>query len=169
MNLVIWDIESSNANTDFRSIIEIGGILGDENLKDVDANWYKNLPIIVKLKLPPSKEFGSEIQEIIYKKNDNGKYELNTFCNIIDTVGPEPNSLFPENVVSVSEPMVFRDITVVQVSLTPFQYNPVTKTLRIYTEIVISVIADGPGEINVITNPSNKIKLLVSNTTIGCY
>ena len=27
MNLVIWDIESSNANTDFGSIIEIGGIL----------------------------------------------------------------------------------------------------------------------------------------------
>ena len=36
MNLVIWDIESSNANTDFGSIIEIGGILVDENLKEID-------------------------------------------------------------------------------------------------------------------------------------
>ena len=36
MNLVIWDIESSNANTDFGSIIEIGGILVDENLKEKD-------------------------------------------------------------------------------------------------------------------------------------
>ena len=36
MNLVIWDIESSNANTDFGSIIEIGGVLVDENLKEKD-------------------------------------------------------------------------------------------------------------------------------------
>ena len=34
MNLVIWDIESSNANPDFGSIIEIGGVLVDENFKE---------------------------------------------------------------------------------------------------------------------------------------
>ena len=33
MNLAIWDIESSSASTDFGSIIEIGGILVDENFK----------------------------------------------------------------------------------------------------------------------------------------
>ena len=36
MNLVFWDIESSSANTDFGSIIEIGGILVDENFKEKD-------------------------------------------------------------------------------------------------------------------------------------
>ena len=36
MNLAIWDIESSNANTDFGSIIEIGGILVDKNFKEKD-------------------------------------------------------------------------------------------------------------------------------------
>ena len=36
MNLVIWDIESSSAITDFGSIIEIGGILVDENFKEKD-------------------------------------------------------------------------------------------------------------------------------------
>ena len=45
MNLVIWDIESSNANTDFGSIIEIGGILVDENLKEKDRfNLICRLP-----------------------------------------------------------------------------------------------------------------------------
>ncbi len=45
MNLVIWDIESSNANTDFGSIIEIGGILVDENLKEKDRfNFRCRLP-----------------------------------------------------------------------------------------------------------------------------
>ncbi len=36
MNLAIWDIESSSANTDFGSIIEIGGILVDQNFKEKD-------------------------------------------------------------------------------------------------------------------------------------
>jgi len=36
LNLVIWDIESSSASTDFGSIIEIGGILFDKNFKEKD-------------------------------------------------------------------------------------------------------------------------------------
>ena len=52
------------ANKFLTFLITLQKYVGDENLKDVDANWYENLPIIVKLKLPPSKEFGSEIQEI---------------------------------------------------------------------------------------------------------
>ena len=36
MNLVIWDIESSSASTDFGSIIEIGGILVDEKFNEKD-------------------------------------------------------------------------------------------------------------------------------------
>tara|TARA_Y100001970_G_C14251283_1_gene872083 strand:+ start:2052 stop:3485 length:1434 start_codon:yes stop_codon:yes gene_type:complete len=36
MNLAIWDIESSSASTDFGSIIEIGGILVDENFVEKD-------------------------------------------------------------------------------------------------------------------------------------
>ncbi len=36
MNLAIWDIESSSASTDFGSIIEIGGILVDENFREKD-------------------------------------------------------------------------------------------------------------------------------------
>ena len=36
MNLGIWDIESSSASTDFGSIIEIGGILLDQNFKEKD-------------------------------------------------------------------------------------------------------------------------------------
>ena len=36
MNLAIWDIESSSSSTDFGSIIEIGGILLDQNFKEKD-------------------------------------------------------------------------------------------------------------------------------------
>ena len=36
MNLAVWDIESSSTSTDFGSIIEIGGILLDQNFKEKD-------------------------------------------------------------------------------------------------------------------------------------
>jgi len=36
MNLAIWDIESSSAATDWASIIEIGGVLVDQNFKEID-------------------------------------------------------------------------------------------------------------------------------------
>ena len=36
MNLVIWDIESSSSSTTWGSIIEVGGILVDQNFKELD-------------------------------------------------------------------------------------------------------------------------------------
>ena len=43
MNLAIWDIESSSASTDFGSIIEIGGILFDENFYVVYIHKINNI------------------------------------------------------------------------------------------------------------------------------
>ena len=36
MNLAIWDIESSSSSVTFGSIIEVGGILADQNFKEID-------------------------------------------------------------------------------------------------------------------------------------
>ena len=48
MNLAIWDIESSSASTDFGSIIEIGGVLVDENFKEKDRfNLRCSLPCLL--------------------------------------------------------------------------------------------------------------------------
>ena len=45
MNLAIWDVESSSSSTDFGSIIEIGGILVDENFLEKDRfNFRCRLP-----------------------------------------------------------------------------------------------------------------------------
>jgi len=45
MNLAIWDIESSSANTSWGSIIEVGGILVDANFKELDRfNFRCRLP-----------------------------------------------------------------------------------------------------------------------------
>ena len=45
MNLAIWDIESSSANTSWGGIIEVGGILVDPNFKELDRfNFRCRLP-----------------------------------------------------------------------------------------------------------------------------
>ena len=63
MNLAIWDIESSSASTDFGSIIEIGGILVDENFKEKDRfNLRCRLPagnLHLRLNLSFSLKFSS--------------------------------------------------------------------------------------------------------------
>ena len=55
----------------------------------------------------------------------------------------DQNMIFPDQVATVSEPMVFRDLVMVQVSLTPFQYNPVTKELMIIHSADIELVESG--------------------------
>ena len=55
----------------------------------------------------------------------------------------QKDELFPPNIATVSDPIVFRDITMVQVSITPFQYNPISKTLISIQEIDIELVESG--------------------------
>ena len=50
---------------------------------------------------------------------------------------------YPPEIATVSEPMVFRDIVMVQVSLTPFQYNPVSKTMTIINDAELELVESG--------------------------
>lgn len=49
------------------------------------------------------------------------------------------DKFFPENIVSLREPFILRDYRGQTVIANPFQYNPVTKVLRVYTDIVVRV------------------------------
>jgi len=55
----------------------------------------------------------------------------------------QQNKLFPENIATISEPMVMRDMVMVQVGLTPFQYNPVTEELIVIQSAEIELIESG--------------------------
>ncbi len=54
---------------------------------------------------------------------------------------------YPENHVLVSEPTDMRGVDIVNIGVTPFQYNPVTKELTVYTELDIRIeFVGGNGE-----------------------
>ncbi|MFA5404783.1 MAG: C25 family cysteine peptidase [Ignavibacteria bacterium] len=49
------------------------------------------------------------------------------------------NALYPESPVKISAPGKIRGLDVVMLGITPFQYNPVTKELIVYTDIKVEV------------------------------
>ena len=59
----------------------------------------------------------------------------------------QQNQLFPQSIATISDPIIFRDITMVQVSITPFQYNPATKTLIAIQEMEIQLVENGNTEV----------------------
>ena len=50
------------------------------------------------------------------------------------------NRSFPANIAKLSEPIVMRDLVMIQVSLTPFQYNPISKELTIIQNAEIILV-----------------------------
>ena len=50
------------------------------------------------------------------------------------------NAFYPGNLASVSTPFIFRTTRGITTSFYPFQYNPVTKILRVYKNISIKII-----------------------------
>ena len=51
------------------------------------------------------------------------------------------NKFFPESLASLREPFIARDMRGQTVIIYPFQYNPVTKTLRVYEQITVELYA----------------------------
>ncbi len=59
--------------------------------------------------------------------------------------GPEyrTDAFYPSNIVELNEPYIARDYRGQAIILYPFQYNPVTKVLRVYTKVRVKVSPSG--------------------------
>jgi len=59
----------------------------------------------------------------------------------------EQNAFFPGTLATLTETFIMRDVRGITIFAYPVQYNPVTKVLRIYSEITVTVnYTDQPGE-----------------------
>ncbi len=58
----------------------------------------------------------------------------------------EADTFYPENPVRLSEQGQIRGVDVVTIGITPFQYNPVSKVLTVYTELDIRISFNGGTE-----------------------
>jgi hypothetical protein len=56
------------------------------------------------------------------------------------------DAFWPGDLAQLEEPFIMRDFRGQTITIFPFQYNPVTQTLRVYTDIVVEVSSTGnPG------------------------
>lgn len=74
--------------------------------------------------------------------------------------GPEylQNKFYPEHIAKLQTPYILRDYRGQPITFYPFQYNPITKVLRVYSEINVKIsVAQGVG-INPFYRPITHIK-----------
>ena len=68
------------------------------------------------------------------------------------------DSFYPEQIASLGEPYVLRDHGIV-VEVNAIQYNPIRKTLRVYTSVTVEVRSIGPSDINVLVPRTGRSQL----------
>jgi gingipain R len=82
------------------------------------------------------------------KRNINPEDVAYTFGDVYNT-----NAFYPAELVTISEPYNLRNTRGISVGFSPYQYNPVTKTLRVYQNIRAKVLINQTEEgINELTN-----------------
>ena len=91
---------------------------------------YRSMSIVQNVDLLPATpiKFDTDNSPNTYEKN----------LNIYNT-----DAFFPAQPVTVSEPFSMRGVQTVAVTVTPYQYNPVTKELRVYDNLQFDVRFDG--------------------------
>lgn len=71
----------------------------------------------------------------------------------------ENNAFFPAMLARLDEPYIHRDVRGQNIMVYPYTYNPVSKVLRVYNHLVISMDRIGKDDRNVITNRSKSLTL----------
>ena len=67
------------------------------------------------------------------------------------------NEFYPSELISVTEPAIFKDFRCVTVIVHPVQYNPVTRELRVYTDIDYEIVYEGIDSRNMKVRTDNYI------------
>ena len=62
----------------------------------------------------------------------------------------QKNDFWPAEPAKLGMPWLMRSARGIDLCVQPFQYNPITKQLRVIDEMVIKVVQDGPGQYNVL-------------------
>ncbi|HRW97000.1 MAG TPA: C25 family cysteine peptidase [Bacteroidales bacterium] len=73
-------------------------------------------------------------------------------------IAPESivDAFYPENLATITEPYIIKDVRGTSVYVYPFQYNAAKQILRVYTSITVQLVEDNSAPVNPLTNPSSK-------------
>ena len=71
----------------------------------------------------------------------------------------QQDAFYPAQIARLDEPYIHRDVRGQNMVVTPYSYNPVTKTLRVYNHLVLKMENVGVDDRNVFVNRSKSIAL----------
>ena len=103
-----------------RYIAVPNGAIAELNIVSFRTELYSDIDIAPSPRIP----WDTETEPLEYKKNE-AIYNSNKF--------------YPENPFKLSEKTEIRGIEAVMLGITPFQYNPITKELKVYRDIEIEI------------------------------
>ena len=63
----------------------------------------------------------------------------------------QTDAFYPDVTATLGEPYILRDFRGAAVDVNPIQYNPVTRTLRVYTELTVRLASQADGGANALT------------------
>ena len=69
------------------------------------------------------------------------------------------DAFFPATIATLDEPYIHRDVRGQNMMVVPFQYNPVTKVLRVYNRLVLSMVKEGNDSRNIIESRTRSFTL----------
>jgi hypothetical protein len=143
--------------------------LGKES--NVPAKGEPYLPTVCRsLIIPDEMEMKARVLSAEYTDYDN--------VLIAPSKGPIPRTIDPEKVpfefgdvygidewypasaVDLGEPYILRDYRGQVVILSPVQYNPVRRILRVYTEVTVEVYPEGQGGANTIHRSATPVSIV---------
>jgi hypothetical protein len=131
--------------------IEAGGLLRVEG--------SPQLPVVARfLKIPDDRAVRVEVlelEEVVLSGYDVEPTQpplpenQTSLPFVIDDERYGTDAVYPAESFQVSDPMIMRDLRLVQLVLQPVRYNPVTKELRVARKLRVQLTYDGQGDINV--------------------
>ncbi|RMH71615.1 MAG: T9SS C-terminal target domain-containing protein [Gemmatimonadetes bacterium] len=101
--------------------------------------------------LPPRAEYTVTVSPGDYQSLDEVNilpYSADPDFRFEDFTIYNTNAFFPDNILRVGAPVVFRDVRYLPVQLIPIQANPVTEEARIYENITLHVQTSGTNGLN---------------------
>ena len=142
-----------------KDYLKIG--LGGEGLVMKEGAGYPHLPAIYRSVMIPDTAhmqinvLGMEFYEITEVDL------LSNRGNILRTVDPatvpftfgedyRKNAWFPQEIATLREPYILHDVRGITLEVFPFQYNPVQRVLRVYTDLTVEIVADGTDTFNIL-------------------
>jgi len=74
------------------------------------------------------------------------------------------NKFYPETLAEAGEPMIMRDVRMVQIAVYPVQYNPVTRQLKVYRNLSVDISYEGD-----VINPKTTRANYISEAFLPLY